>query len=168
MEEYYKSASGEQMNGMKLPPITPATPSIGNAKKLLRKGNEIVIQSTATNDENDDNQLLNCSDLSIMPQGGFFASPTSRSPLPSVAEGGGGGGVGGGFGCSSYDDYGMSLSMKESMRISSNCNSPRPNHTNTNHGNGNGNNITSNTTCTTPIQQKPSNLFSSNSESYIK
>lgn len=83
MEEYILHHKNDP-NAIHLPPITPATPSIGQAKKILRKGNELANNRGFSGS---DNNLINS-----FPQD--MGSPVNvgksmngnRSPLPSVAE----------------------------------------------------------------------------------
>jgi serine/threonine protein kinase len=86
MEEYIlQRKNGDNM--MKLPPIMPATPNMGNAKKILRKGNELASRSYGPTSES---QAFFVQDHTTpvhtpVQQIGFH-TPNSRSPLPSVTE----------------------------------------------------------------------------------
>lgn len=81
MEEYIlQRKNGEKE--IKLPPIMPQTPNIGNAKKILRKGNELASRSYGPSES----QQFFTPDSQASPAHFGFHSPTSRSPLPSVSE----------------------------------------------------------------------------------
>ncbi len=91
MEEYILQHKNSSDNVMKLPPITPATPNIGNAKKILRKGNELASRSYGPSSDSHsfftDNHITSASaPVTPMNMNAGFQSPTTRSPLPSVSE----------------------------------------------------------------------------------
>lgn len=80
LEEFFSSHNpdGEHMH---LPPITPATPSIGAAKKILRKGNELANNAAQFSFDNHHHHHGSDSQ-SPMPK---HATP-ARSRLPSLIE----------------------------------------------------------------------------------
>jgi hypothetical protein len=106
MEEYIlqrKNGNGLGVdNNIKLPPIMPATPNIGHAKKILRKGNELASRSYGPSSESQaffmqeipsspltpiqlqpqQQQLLQHQESSSLRS----HSPAGRSPLPSLSE----------------------------------------------------------------------------------
>lgn len=118
MEEYIQHQKAENARDeiMHLPPITPATPSITKAKKILRKGNELANtnygsimshlqsngscsnSSSSNSNNNHDSKYDQYPYLSMTPETMSpvpSAKPTAssnaflspgRSPLPSVAE----------------------------------------------------------------------------------
>lgn len=113
MEEYIlQRKNGE--NVMKLPPIMPATPNIGHAKKILRKGNELASRSYGPTSEN---QQFFVQDVHtpqpMTPIQHGFQSPNNRSPLPSVSE---------------YNEE-EARTLHNSMNLSSSSYSPRNAHT---------------------------------------
>lgn len=85
MEEYILHHKHDA-NSIHLPPITPATPSIGQAKKILRKGNELANKNFHAPDNN--TNLINSfpQDMGSPHAAGKNQNGGGRSPLPSVAE----------------------------------------------------------------------------------
>lgn len=143
MEEYIlQKKNGD--NSMKLPPIMPATPNIGQARKILRKGNELASRSYGPSTETQQflvQDVVTPTQTPVHgPNGTGFHSPTSRSPLPSVSE--------------MLEDEGKLASGNNTVNLSSASYSPR-------NGTPNGHNPH------TPNKGRP-NLQLSFSESQIK
>jgi serine/threonine protein kinase len=107
LEEFNKHYRDENKDGeeaISLPPITPATPSITKAKKILRKGSELAntnyigAQSNLSKSNNlfssPSNSAKSTLSISPNPLGTIelrsnsvnLLSPAGRSPLPSVSE----------------------------------------------------------------------------------
>jgi serine/threonine protein kinase len=76
MEEYIMHHKDDP-NSIHLPPITPATPSIGHAKKILRNGNDVAASSRNFSGDHLANNLSH-----------DFASGAkgTKSPLPTLSE----------------------------------------------------------------------------------
>jgi serine/threonine protein kinase len=98
MEEYYQQhkTDNAQDEVMHLPPITPATPSINKAKKILRKGNELANTNYGINQGQLPSSNLNTPGLSInsseksanmYDQYPYLSmTPETMSPAPSAKQ----------------------------------------------------------------------------------
>lgn len=91
MAEYIQNHKDdpEDIHHMHLPPIMPATPNIGNAKKILRKGNELA--NTNCNTNSNSSSPMSFSPINTSNNNSISSRDISRcgflgSPLPGVKE----------------------------------------------------------------------------------
>jgi hypothetical protein len=88
MSDYIQNHKNDEEQ-MHLPPIIPATPNIINAKKILRKGNELANSNYTTSATSSSSSSSPLNTKSFSPPGNNrIGMMILNSPLPGVKEGG--------------------------------------------------------------------------------